>query len=1000
MYKVTVQTLTGNEVNIYYPGDKDYALIDAKLTYDIGLAGEFNFTIPVTNPSYNQIVYDSIITIYKNGVEFWRGDIRNIKTRFDKSLEVYCLEDLAWLGDEPLAMNKITNQTYSQRFSAVIAVYNSNQANKREFEVGQLTAVSASGSCLWVPEYGMSLLDGLRKFIAGDNGYLKVRRVTVNGNLTRYIDIVTLADYGKQSSQTIEFGSNLLDYAKVIDATGIVNALYPYGAESEFELYDEIMLRLEGSYIQNNDSIAAYGRRAKAVIFETDDLTTLNNLASAYLTRYSQPHVEIEITAVDLGVLGVVDDFAIGDSIKVYAPIYAINQRIYITNMEVDLLNPASNQIKLTDVLREVSLTSQVISQGTEIKEIRTPASVLDEAKRNAWAIFEGDNGGIVTFEVNGSEQIVGIHIANNLDIDQATKAWGWNLNGLVYMHRDHPTDNWQIGIAMNMNGEIVADYITTGTLNADLIKTGTFNAALAEIININADNINAGHLSASRIQGDTLTLGGLNNTNGQMVVKDASGITIVTANNDGITTTHLIATDNSEFGNLKIDKKNVHTPVGEQLMSYIYGDGWIEYWYEEFETLSKNQKKVAYFSPYYDGWADGYDVNVQCYCNEITYADSHETTEIFRVVLARWTGTSWSNVDTLNINMNGDDLHDKDTWFSGFTANDKTIYRLTMTIYHKSWAEDYFIDVCTDYAHAFELNPYEITGSFRGHLEGSANLYSLSVNDVTISKTGTLLFDDEETRKSYTVSGDGFESSDGQGSSSSTDGSVKIQSDTYPSIYIKKANNSNEYINIHTENPLISVKDDTYENINISKSHVQTYSTSSNYIDIDTDPYIHVYNSSDDYISITDAALLLQLNSSSYCKFSRNLVEAERSGTSYYITWTQGSDERIKTDIESLDAELSRKLIDATETKKFRYKNEEGKHYGMIAQEARKVLNDLGETDAELEYHPEIENENIPDYRAIHYEEYIPHLINYVKDLRAEITALKNIINTLKEDK
>ena len=52
----------------------------------------------------------------------------------------------------------------------------------------------------------------------------------------------------------------------------------------------------------------------------------------------------------------------------------------------------------------------------------------------------------------------------------------------------------------------------------------------------INADYINAGTMSASRIKGDTLTLGGSNNVNGTLRINNASGTAVVTANNNGIT--------------------------------------------------------------------------------------------------------------------------------------------------------------------------------------------------------------------------------------------------------------------------------------------------------------------------------------------------------------------------------------------------------------------------------------------------------------------------------
>jgi len=471
MYKITVQSLTGTEHTIYYPGNKSYSVKSAVVSPEVGLAGEFKFTIPADNLYYGEITQNAIITIYKDNNEWWRGDIKDIKANFDKSLDVYCVEDLAWLGEEPVAMSGVSDESYAQRFNAVLSAYNTNQAAKRQFTVGSITNVNSSDICAWYPEYGMSVLSALRAFISGDNGYLKVRRVTSNGAVIRYIDIITLADYGKQSSQTVLFGSNLIDFVKDMDTTNIVNALYPYGAETETKLYADVMQRISGTAIQNNDSIAIYGRRARTVTFDTDDVDTLDRLAAAYLSRYSQPQLTIEVSAVDLGSVQNVDTFQCGDSVRVKAIPYNIDQWLYITKLDIDLLNPANNQIKLSDVVRHASLTNQMTSQANAINGMRSADSILNEANANALAILNSDNDGVITFVRDQDNQIIEQRIANNTDIDQATKAWRWNLNGLGYLHRQYPSDDWTVGIAMTMDGQIVADYITTGTLNADRVK-------------------------------------------------------------------------------------------------------------------------------------------------------------------------------------------------------------------------------------------------------------------------------------------------------------------------------------------------------------------------------------------------------------------------------------------------------------------------------------------------------------------------------------------------
>lgn len=1535
MYKVTVQTLQGNEYNLYYPGDNQFVFTNAVLTYDIGLAGEFNFSIPYTNPSYDQIAQNSIITIYKDGVEYWRGDIRQITTRFDKSLDVYCIEDLSWLGDEPLIMAQVTNQTNAQRLSNIIASYNLNQVEKRQFTAGMITNVSSSALCTWSPEYGMNALTGLRQFIAQSSGYLRVRRVTANGTVTRYIDIVRLSDYGVQSNQRIEFGSNLLDYTKEFDATNITNALYPYGKETETPLYGETMQRIAGTAIQNDDSISAFGRRAKTVVFDTDNLSTLNNLAAAYLSRYSQPHIELQITAVDLGSISNVNEYSIGDSVRVVAAIYGIDQLLYITHLELDLLDPANNQIKLSDTVRTASLTSQVATQADEIKDIRTPASVLDEAKRNAWAILEGDNGGIVTFEINGQEQIVGIHIANNLDLSQATKAWGWTLNGLVYMHRDYPSDDWEIGIAMTMDGQIVADYITTGEMSADRIngghirtnlitaldsdttidgktvfeiateqantvshygenyakdtatllkivngtvteghaqyairsaltrhsnygaitircsfkmkRTGVRNAAgnpylsmrinvtgvyqgqtstqnvgkrftgavteddadfmqyadsipiltvmdsvttinhfrfmdfsttqgtieikelkveisdtyttwsmdeddiinafadiqdqldgkvetwyqstdpstawttaelrdshigdlwynttdnttwrysgtqwvqqnvptsvfdridgkaqvyittpttpyfvgdlwfnsstsdiltcvtarstgsyvssdwvkrnkytddtavtnlnnaltqdeimnrltnnlqtegiylqgghvyingsrlavgkitdrynynywdldngemrisaLAKVYDSEADysgayiptNSNApasswtddglkrahigatflntstnvtyiydassmpeslhpynantnvyykiltgisgsiklhfnsqsqtensydyinlyylngstyyyrqltgnianldvvipsgtfwlywhsdssvqnwgwkvdsvtatsdsstgftssslpsatwteinigtptwreasiqdyaqvdldqesvfnaltnngqaqglylqngnlyvsasyigtGEMSASRIKGGTLTLGGSSNVNGILEVKDAGGIATFTANKDGVIATQLTVTGNSTFGNFKIGDKTIH-PYGSDLpVKYIYADGYKEYYYKKHSgVLSKSYVTYIYVNPAADGWTANADLNISFYANE-TSTSSHTSTQLLRVSKQTWNGTKWTTSEYRRFNVYGDEINGKDNYFTGFYSSDTTTYRFVIKVSRATWAEDYEIDFFSDQQHVLEIDPYTITGSFNGQVSGSASFTNFSLQ--------------------------GFDYSEEIGDFYGHDASIIVDDDT---------DDNGSY----TYRSKIS-----YNDIRVENSSGVNYAWMA---------YNEFRVGASAYASLTGSRLYIYGTSSNTMTLSTSNLTRVLGGTTYNPTWST-SDERVKEEIESLSPKLSRALIDASEPKKFKYKGADGKHYGMIAQDVRPLLDSLGEEDSQLEHSMDIPEDVavVEDQRMIDYQEYIPHLINYVKELRAEMDAVKAELKELK---
>lgn len=94
------------------------------------------------------------------------------------------------------------------------------------------------------------------------------------------------------------------------------------------------------------------------------------------------------------------------------------------------------------------------------------------------------------------------LFIADNEDIDKAQHIWRWNINGLGYSSTGI---KGPYGLAITMDGKIVADFITTGTM------------------------------SAERINGGTLKLGGNNNTNGSIQVVDASGKNLVSISKDGL---------------------------------------------------------------------------------------------------------------------------------------------------------------------------------------------------------------------------------------------------------------------------------------------------------------------------------------------------------------------------------------------------------------------------------------------------------------------------------
>ncbi len=115
-------------------------------------------------------------------------------------------------------------------------------------------------------------------------------------------------------------------------------------------------------------------------------------------------------------------------------------------------------------------ITDTILKTEKEVKEKPT-ITAMQSAINKATELITGNRGGYVILkDTNADGEPDEILITDNADLTQAVKVWRWNKNGLGYSSTGY---NGSYGLAVTSQGEIVADFIKTGTLNADLIKAG-----------------------------------------------------------------------------------------------------------------------------------------------------------------------------------------------------------------------------------------------------------------------------------------------------------------------------------------------------------------------------------------------------------------------------------------------------------------------------------------------------------------------------------------------
>ncbi len=75
---------------IYDLRDEELKIISPKLNTEINKTGTFDFIISPQNPYYDLVKKFSIITIYQDNEEIWRGRILNDKLDFYTRKQIEC----------------------------------------------------------------------------------------------------------------------------------------------------------------------------------------------------------------------------------------------------------------------------------------------------------------------------------------------------------------------------------------------------------------------------------------------------------------------------------------------------------------------------------------------------------------------------------------------------------------------------------------------------------------------------------------------------------------------------------------------------------------------------------------------------------------------------------------------------------------------------------------------------------------------------------------------
>lgn len=544
---------------LHVPGTDDLFLIDPELTLETGVSGSFIFGIPPTHPHYDKIhPLTSEFYVYQDGEELFRGRYAGSEEDFYRIGKIKCESDLSYLLDS-------IQRPYEHKGSIIdflkgrLAVHNSGVENRKQFTLGKVNVVDSNN---YISRSSSGLSDTLtclrEKLVNTHGGYLRTRYE----ENTRYLDYVT--DYGGINSQVIRFGENLLDLSKYIDASSIITALVPIGANLEITNQDgtvtcrkvDITSVNDGiDYIYDQNAVDKYGWITG--VHEWEDVTLPKNLlkkAKDYLQERIHLPVTMELTAVDLSLAGTdVQRLKVGYWTKVESSPHGITGTYLLTKRTFHLTAPEKDTILLGGSLPSLSVNSAKSRADMSLKLQKTEEKISKEIEsrvENATQLITGGLGGYILIgraEDGHPEEIL---IMDAPTKEAATNVIRLNKNGIGFSTSGY---NGIYRNAWTIDGNLVADFITAGTMLADRIRGGTLEVGgsglgrdgriilmdsednVLCVLDENGVDVRRGTIRGTSIEGSTLVLGGQGNVQGRLTVNQETGEVVCRMDADGL---------------------------------------------------------------------------------------------------------------------------------------------------------------------------------------------------------------------------------------------------------------------------------------------------------------------------------------------------------------------------------------------------------------------------------------------------------------------------------
>ena len=301
-------------------------------------------------------------------------------------------------------------------------------------------------------------------------------------------EVIHRQNRGQKTGVVIEYGKNLTELEHDCDNTGIYTDMLPYAVQTD-ESGNETVVTLSEVLIPITDTDLSHRKtliKDFTEFFEYGDTITEEQLR-AKATGYLESN-PMGITAPALTVAfeplwkqpeyaAVLERVSLCDTVTIRHSALGITAKAKVIRTVYDTLSEKYVSITLgsakSNLINTVSQAEKA-AQTVSAKVDRFPA-LMSSAIQNATNLISGQSGGYVVINTNEvTSQPYELLVMDAPDISSAVNIWRWNTGGLGFSKNGY---NGPYETAITSDGQIVADFITSGTLAANIIKAGVLSS-------------------------------------------------------------------------------------------------------------------------------------------------------------------------------------------------------------------------------------------------------------------------------------------------------------------------------------------------------------------------------------------------------------------------------------------------------------------------------------------------------------------------------------------